>query len=131
MLTRILILISLCAFPSMAAGQHAAPLLDPPAAEDGVTLTVNAYLLPSTGGQLMVPMALLERLSADDALLGLDTAPVDGRVVVSVRFGFPNVAQLHDWYARQETVRLLQDLRSATMSGSFETFISYRPDRRR
>jgi hypothetical protein len=76
----------------------------------------------------MVPLPLLQRLAAENALLAVDTAPVEGRVVVQVRFGFPDVAAFQRWYADERTTRLLDEVRAITMGGSFETFVSYRPE---
>ena len=128
MLNRLLIALVLAAVPAGAAAQHAAPRLEAPARASGVTLTVAAYLLPSASGQLMLPLPLLQRLAAENALLAVDTAPVKGRLVVQVRFGFPDVAEFQRWYADERTVRLLDEVKAVTMRGSFETFVSYRPD---
>lgn len=127
-LNRLLMAVVLAAVPGGAAAQHAAPRLEAPARASGVTLTVAAYLLPSASGELMMPPALLERLAAEDALLAVDTEPVGGRVVVQVRFGFPDVAAFRRWYADERTARLLNEVRATTLRGSFETFVSYRPE---
>jgi hypothetical protein len=127
MLNRLLIVLALAAVPAAGAAQHAPPGLAAPVREPGVTLTLAAYLVPSASGQLAVPLPLLERLAAEDALLALDTAPAEGRVVVQVRFGFPDMAAFQRWYTDERTVRLLRDVRSVVIGGSLETFISYRP----
>lgn len=129
MLDRLLIVLVLAAVPDGgAAAQHAAPRLEAPVRASGVTLTLAAYLLPSASGELMVPLALLERLAAEDGLLAVDTRPVEGRVVVQVRFGFPDVAAFQRWYADERTGRLLDQVRAITPRGSLETLVSYRPD---
>lgn len=127
MLARLLVVLALAGAPAAGAAQHAAPLIPGPVVAANVTLTATAYLNPSAGGRMVVPVPLLERLAAEPALLTIDTAPVDGRVVVQVRFGFPDVAAFGRWYTDERTVRLLQDLRRVTMGESFETYLSYRP----
>jgi hypothetical protein len=87
---------------------------------------VAGHLLASPRGVLMFPDPLLERLSADDALLSVDTAPVDGRIIVQVRFNFAELEEFRRWYAEERTIRLMDELRAVTMGGSFETYISYR-----
>lgn len=113
--------------PSAGLAQHAAPSLPAPIRESGVTLTIGAYLESSpAGGRLMLPLPLLDRLAADTALLAVDTAPVDGRVVVQVRFGFSDMASFQHWYTDERTTRLLRDVRAATMQNSTEIMISFR-----
>jgi hypothetical protein len=128
MLTRLLMVLVLTGMPVAAAAQHAAPALNAPVRSRGVTLTVAGYLRPSPAGQLMMPLPLLQQVAGDDALLALDTAPADGRVVVQVRFGFPDLAAFQRWYTDERTVQLLRDIRAQTMGNSFETYVTYRPD---
>lgn len=128
MLKQFLLALTLLALPTAGAAQHAAPELPAPIRQSGVTVTLSGYLAPSTGGVLAVPPALLQRLVAEGELLALDTAPRDGRVVVQVRLGFADMDAFQRWYADQRTVQLLRDLRAATMGGSFETYLSYRPN---
>lgn len=122
----LLIILALAGAPVSGAAQSAAPALEAPIREAGVTLTLSAYLLPSPGGRLMLPLPLLERLADEAALLAVDTAPVEGRVVVQVRFGFPDMDSFQRWYADERTTRLLADVRDTTMRGSFETMLSFR-----
>lgn len=122
----LLIILTLTAWPALGAAQHAAPILDAPIRESGVTLTLSAYLLNSPAGQLMLPLPLLERLEHEAALLAIDTAPVEGRVVVQVRFGFADMAAFQRWYADERITQLLADVRATTMTGSFETMLTFR-----
>lgn len=128
MLKAIALAVALCAAAPAASAQHAAPELDAPVRSRGVTLTLGGYLEPSPTGQLMLPLPLLERLGSEAALLSLDTAPMDGRVVVQVRFGFPDLATFLRWYADQRTVQLIRDVRARAVGPTFETYIMYRPD---
>lgn len=123
----LLLIFALATLPATATGQNAPPELDRPRRETGVTLTTVGFLLPSASGALALPAPLLERLATEGALLSVDTAPVDGRIVVQVRFGFADVAGFRQWYADGRTVQLLAELKAATMGGSFETYVSYRP----
>lgn len=127
MLTRTLLVLALSLLPMHVAAQHAPPEISAPRREAGVTVTLAGHLLPSPTGSLAVPLPLLERLAHDHTLLALDTAPVDGRIVVQARFGFPDVAAFHRWYADEATTQLLASLRAITIGRSFETFVSYRP----
>lgn len=122
----LLIILALAGMPVTGAAQHAAPALPAPIRESGVTLTLSAYLLPSPAGQLMLPLPLLERLGDEAALLAVDTAPVEGRVVVQVRFGFPDMDSFQRWYTDGRTTQLLRDVRDTTMRGSFETMLTFR-----
>jgi hypothetical protein len=92
MLTRTLLALVLTLLPVPAAAQHAPPQLPAPHREQGVTVTIAGHLLPSPSGALAVPLPLLERLAEEGALLAVDTAPVEGRIVVQARFGFADVA---------------------------------------
>lgn len=127
MLNRFLLVLALAAMPVTAAAQNAPPELEAPRRETGVTLTTVGYLLPSASGTLAFPASLLERLAAEGVLLSIDTAPVNGRIVVQVRFGFADAAEFRQWYADPRTLRLLADVKAATMGGSFETYLSFRP----
>lgn len=127
MLTRTLLAILLCVLPVSLPAQHTPPELGAPRLEPGVTVTVTGYLVPSPTGALAVPLPLLERLATERALLALDTAPVDGRIVVQARFGFPDVAAFQRWYTDPATVQLMSSFRAITAGNSFETFVSYRP----
>jgi hypothetical protein len=123
----LLILLALAAQPAVCAAQQAAPEIPAPIRQSGVTVTFSGYLVPSARGELTFPLPLLERVSADGALLSLDTTPVEGRVVLAVRFGFDSVAEFQRWYADARTVALIRDIRAATLPISFETLLSYRP----
>jgi hypothetical protein len=123
---QLLLTLALAAYPAATAAQHAPADITPVRRDPGVTVTVAGHLLASPRGVLMFPVPLLERLSADGALLSVDTAPVDGRIVVQVRFEFAELEEFRRWYADERTVRLMEELRAITMGGSFETFISYR-----
>lgn len=127
MLKPVLLALALAALPAAAAAQHAVAEIEAPRRVPGVTLTLTGHLLPSSGGALALPLSLLDRLAAESALLSVDTAPAEGRVVVQVRFGFAGVAEFRRWYADERTVQLLRQIRAATFSDSFETFVSYRP----
>lgn len=127
MLNRFLLILALAAVPATAAAQNAPPELDAPRRATGVTLTTVGYLLPSASGALAFPAPLLERIAAEGALLSIDTAPVDGRIVVQVRFGFADVAAFRQWYTHERTVRLFAEIKAATTGGSFETYLSFRP----
>lgn len=121
------IVLVLTGLPIAGMAQHAAPTLPAPIRVSGVTLTIGAYLENSpAGGRLMLPLSLLERLAADTALLAVDTAPVEGRVVVQVRFGFADMASFQRWYTDERTTRLLRDVRATTMQGSTEIMITFR-----
>lgn len=122
----LLIVLALAGMPVAGAAQHAAPPLDAPIRESGVTLTVSAYLRPSPTGQLMLPLALLDRLAEEATLLAIDSAPVQGQVVVQVRFGFPDMPSFRRWYTEERNGRLLEDIRATTMGGSFETTVTFR-----
>lgn len=126
MIKQLLLALVLAAHPAATAAQHAPAEVTPVRRDPGVTLTMAGHLLASPRGALMFPAPLLERLSADAALLSVDTAPVDGRIVVQVRFYFAELKEFQRWYADERTVRLMEELRGITMGGSFETFISYR-----
>jgi hypothetical protein len=127
MLTRTLLALALSLLPVSLAAQHAPPELAAPRREQGVTVTLAGHLLPSSSGALAVPFPLMERLGQERALLALDTAPADGRIVVQARFGFADVATFQRWYTDPVTVQLLASFRAITIGGSFETFVSYRP----
>lgn len=123
----LLLLLVLAARPAVCAAQEAAPEIPAPARAPGVTVTLSGYLVPSARGELMFPLPLLDRVSADAALLSIDTAPVEGRVVLAVRFGFASVAEFQRWYTDPRTVQLIRDIRAVTLPISFETLLSYRP----
>lgn len=128
MVRRILFILALCLTPTVGAAQHAAPEIPAPRRETGVTLTLSGYLLPSPSGALAFPLPLLERLAEGGALLSVDTAPAAGRVVVQVRFGFSDMAGFQRWYRDERTARLLAEVKGVTISGTFETYVSYRRD---
>lgn len=129
MLTRTLLVLALALtlLPVSVTAQHAPPELAAPRREQGVTVTLAGHLLPSPSGALAVPLPLLERLARERALLAVDTAPVEGRIVVQARFGFADVTAFQRWYTDPATVQLLASFRAITTGGSFETFVSYRP----
>lgn len=124
----LLIVLALACHPAAAAAQQTAPQLEAPVRSRGVTLTLGAFLRPSAAGEMMLPPPLLQRLADEDALLAVDTAPVNGHAVVQIRFGFPDMASFQRWYADERTVQLIRDIRARTMSNSFETYVVYRPD---
>ncbi len=126
MLKRLVLVISCTVLPAVASAQHAAPEIAAPRADAGVTLTVGSHLAPSARGELGIPLPLLERLAAEAALLSVDTAPVGGRVVMQVRFTFPDIAALQRWYSDERSARMIADLRAISIWGSFETYVSYR-----
>lgn len=127
MRTLILIILALAAQPAMGAAQQAAPEIPALPRDPGVTVTLSGYLNTSARGELMFPPALLERVSTDAALRSIDTTPVEGRIVLAVRFAFASVAEFQRWYADPRTVQLINDIRAVTNRASFETLISYRP----
>lgn len=127
MLNRFLLILALAALPTTAVAQHAPPELEAPRRTTGVTVTVVGYLIPSASGALTLPAPLLQRLAGEGTLIAIDTAPVEGRIVVQVRFGFTDVAAFQRWYTDERTVRLLAEIKGATMGGSFETYLSVRP----
>jgi hypothetical protein len=127
MLRTFALVVAICAAAPAVSAQQAAPELDAPVRSPGVTLTLGGYLTPSPAGQMMLPPSLLERIAGEDALLSVDTAPVDARVVVQVRFGFPDMASFLRWYADERTVQLIRDIRARVVGPTFETYIMYRP----
>lgn len=129
MVKGIFVILALCSVPTLGAAQHAAPEIPAPRRETGVPVTVSGYLLPSPSGRIAFPPSLLERLAEGGALLAVDTAPSAGRVVVQVRFGFADIASFQRWYTDERTVRLLAEVKGVTISGKYETYLSYRGDR--
>lgn len=127
-LSAVALVVAMCAAAPALSAQHAAPELEAPVRSRGVTLTLGGYLEPSPAGQLMLPLPLLERLGSEASLLSVDTAPMEGRVVVQVRFGFPDLATFLRWYADERTVHLIRDIRARVVGPSFETYLMYRPD---
>lgn len=124
--TATLLLLAAAVMAPPLGAQGAAPELTAPLAETGVTFTAAGYAQPSIQGGAGIPAALLERLASEPALFALDTAPVDGRVVLQVRFAFPDLAAFQRWRADPRASRLMADLREIMLGGSYETFISYR-----
>lgn len=124
--TATLLLLAAAVIAPPLAAQNAAPELTAPRAETGVTFTAAGYALPSVQGGNGIPAALLERLASEPALFALDTAPVNGRVILQVRFAFPDIAAFQRWQADPRVATLLADLRGIMMGGSYETFLSYR-----
>lgn len=122
-----LILLVLAARPTLGVAQQAAPEIPALPRDPGVTVTLSGYLNTSARGELMFPPALLERVSGEPALRAVDTSPVEGRIVLAVRFAFASVGEFQRWYANPRTVQLIDDIRAVTVRVSFETLISYRP----
>lgn len=94
-----------------------------------MTLTLSGYLRPSAAGELVVPMPLLERFAAEPALIALDTAPVEGRVVIQVRFAFAGLSEFRRWSEEGSGAELLRALRAVTIGGSLESHLAMRPAR--
>src|SRR5687767_11766894 len=104
MLKPLLLVLALAGAPAVLAAQNAAPELEAPSQVPGVTLTVSGYLLPDSAGPLAYPKIwdaawqAAGSLPYGAVLLSVDTAPVSGRVVAQVRFGFSNTGYLSpDW----------------------------------
>jgi hypothetical protein len=86
--------------------------------------------LPEAGGETGLPLALVDRLAADQALARLD---VDGRSgaaehpLVSANFVFQSPAAFRQWYASPQTAALLRDLAAAVVEPRKHLRIVRRP----
>lgn len=129
----LLVVSLLVAAPAISA-QHSVVLTraqGPPPTDPGVTLTVTGLIAPGAPGTLPLPAELMERISREEHLTALETLPSpEGRTVIQIRFRFPDIAAFNRWYGEERTVVLLRNVRERTSGGSYESYVSYHPERK-
>jgi hypothetical protein len=73
---------------------------------------------------------LLERIAREPSLAALETVPAaGGRTSIQIRFRFSDVAEFNRWFPDEQTTVLLRDVRGRTAGGSYESYVSYHPER--
>jgi hypothetical protein len=125
-----LIVSFLVAAPGISA-QHPVvltPVQGASPSESGLTLSVTGFVWPGAPGALPLPAELMERISREGHLTALETVPAAGRTAVYMRFRFADVAAFNRWYLAEQTVGLLRDFRELTAAGTYESYVSFRPE---